>query len=230
MKEAGISLMVFDLDGVIVNSEPAHEIARQSILQERFPPEVSRVRKDCTGISAREEYQYYLDCFQMKDSARELEQLHYARTLDTLKDTQPVPTEGLLEVLEGLKERGIALAVASTSPRFYVEGVLAHFGLMDYFSAIACGDQVKRAKPDPAVYLLALSLMGTDAGRAAALEDSRAGLMAAKAAGLYALGFHAPGPFLQDLSLADGEISSMKELLPLLLGESKISNGNSQNA
>ena len=69
------------------------------------------------------------------------------------------------------------------------------------------------------VYLLALALSGRLAQEAAAIEDSRAGLEAAKAAGLYAVGYHAPGPFAQDLSRADGEILHMTELLPLLLGE-----------
>jgi len=214
-----LSLMIFDLDGVIVDSEPAHEGARQSILKECFPPEVHNYRKDCTGTSARGEYAYYLHCCQMADCSEELERLHYDRTLELIKTTRPEPTEGLKEVLKGLKERGIALAVASTSPRFYVEGVLSHFGLLEDFTAIACGDQVKQAKPDPAVYLLALALSGRLAQEAAAIEDSRAGLEAAKAAGLYAVGYHAPGPFAQDLSRADGEILHMTELLPLLLGE-----------
>ena len=216
-----LSLMIFDLDGVIVDSEPAHETARQSILRDFFPPEVTNFRKDCTGISAREEYGYYLSCCKLEDWSEELERLHYDRTLSVLQATRPEPTEGLKQVLEGFRERGIALAVASTSPRFYVEGVLSHFGLTDYFSAIACGDQVRRAKPDPAVYLLALALSGRAAEEAAAIEDSRAGLTAAKAAGLYAVGYRAPGPFLQDLSLADQQIDHMAQLLPLLLGESE---------
>lgn len=91
---------------------------------------------------------------------------------------------GIAEWLGEAGELGVRLAVASSSPRAHVSGLLDGIRCLSLFEFVACGDEVARAKPDPAVYLLALQRLGLPAVRAVAVEDSPHGVAAAKAAGM----------------------------------------------
>ena len=91
-------------------------------------------------------------------------------------------------------------------------------GLKGYFSAVVCGNDVAAAKPAPDVYLRALELCGAEAGQAAAVEDSDTGIAAAKAAGLYCVGFDAVSEekFRQKFTQADAVVQDMRAVFPLL--------------
>jgi HAD superfamily hydrolase (TIGR01509 family) len=98
--------------------------------------------------------------------------------------SQQTPRSGVLEVIETAQQLGLALGVASSSGREWVEGYLKHLGLRDHFAVVCTRDDVERVKPDPALYRLAVSKLGVAAEDAVAVEDSRNGMLAAKAAGL----------------------------------------------
>jgi len=93
------------------------------------------------------------------------------------------PTPGLVDLLRGLKERGVKIAVGSSGMRANVDFVLDKCGIKEYFDAIADGDMITRAKPDPEVFILAASLMGLTGDECLVFEDSFAGIAAARAAG-----------------------------------------------
>ncbi|GAB7110186.1 HAD family hydrolase [Streptomyces phaeofaciens JCM 4814] len=90
---------------------------------------------------------------------------------------------GALALLDGLRAAGTPLAVASSSGREWVERWLGHFGLADRFAVVVSGDDVTRRKPDPMAYLRAAARLGVPARRCVAVEDSRTGTAAARAAG-----------------------------------------------
>ncbi len=99
-------------------------------------------------------------------------------------EVNKVPVKfGLYVLLDYLKSSGYRMAVASSSPRWEVEKHLADAGIMDYFSAVVCGDMVKKSKPAPDIYLKACALLGTKPEECIALEDSRNGLISAYNAG-----------------------------------------------
>lgn len=93
------------------------------------------------------------------------------------------PTPGLVDLLEGLKRRGVKMAVGSSGMRANVDFVLDKCGIKGYFDAIADGDMITRAKPDPEVFMLAASLLGLPNSECLVFEDSFAGIAAARAAG-----------------------------------------------
>ncbi len=93
------------------------------------------------------------------------------------------PTPGLVDLLKGLRGRGVKIAVGSSGMRANVDFVLDKCGIKEYFDAIADGDMITRAKPDPEVFVLAASLMGLTGGECLVFEDSFAGIAAARAAG-----------------------------------------------
>jgi HAD superfamily hydrolase (TIGR01509 family) len=102
---------------------------------------------------------------------------------------------GLQAWLDQAAAAGFRLAIASSSPRRWVTALLGRSGHLDRFEVLACGDEVPAAKPDPAVYELALQRLGLPAGRAIAVEDAPHGVAAAQAAGLRCVaipGSHGP--------------------------------------
>ena len=119
---------------------------------------------------------------------------------------------GVLELLKEAALRGLGLAVASSSPRWWVQSHLERLGIFDAFDAVATGDEVERTKPDPAVYLLALDRLAVPASAAIALEDSPNGIRAAQAAGLRCVVVPNDVTRHLDVSAADAVLDSLGEL------------------
>jgi len=119
---------------------------------------------------------------------------------------------GVLELLKEARLRGIGLGVASSSPRWWVQGNLERLGIFGSFDVVATGDEVPRTKPDPAVYLLALERLGVPAGEALALEDSPNGVRAAQAAGMRCVAVPNDVSRHLDLSAADAVLGSLSGL------------------
>jgi HAD superfamily hydrolase (TIGR01509 family) len=119
---------------------------------------------------------------------------------------------GVLDLLGEAKRRGLALGVASSSPRWWVQGHLERLGLYECFDSVSTGDEVERTKPDPAVYRLAVGRLGVPGGSALALEDSPNGVRAAQAAGLRCVAVPNEVSRHLDLSAADALLVSLAEL------------------
>ena len=130
-------------------------------------------------------------------------------------DLEPLP--GVVALRDAVVADGLPVAIASSSPVDWIEGHLAEQGLLERFPVRATGDEVRRTKPDPAVYLLACERLGVDPATAVAIEDSVNGVAAAKAAGMAAVAV--PGSLTRgmDFSHADLEVGSCLELSPAVL-------------
>jgi len=114
--------------------------------------------------------------------------------------------------VELLAQETVSLGVASSSPRWWVRGNLERLGIFESFDAVATGDEVRRTKPDPAVYLLALERLSVPARAAIALEDSPNGVRAAQAAGMRCAAVPNDVSRHLDLSGADALLGSLSEL------------------
>lgn len=119
---------------------------------------------------------------------------------------------GVLELIKEAKLRRLGLGIASSSPRWWVQGNLERLGIFDSFDAVTTGDEVERTKPDPAVYLLALERLRVPASAAIALEDSPNGVRAAQAAGMRCVAVPNDVTRHLDLSAADALLESLGEL------------------
>lgn len=123
---------------------------------------------------------------------------------------------GVAELLDQADELGLAMAVASSSSRAWVEGHLERLGVLGRFRALACRDDVARTKPDPALYLLAAERLGVPARDCLAFEDSLNGLLAAHAAGMPVV--IVPSPLTQGFDFGEAEVV-LESLAELELGE-----------
>ena len=183
---SGLRGIVFDMDGVIINSHPAHRLAWKGFLTS-----VGRETRD-------EELDFILEGGKraeiLKHFLGELapEQIvEYGNRKDELLQkhgdaVEPIP--GVVEFLGHLSEGGIATAVATSASKRRAFGTLEELGLARLFRAIVTGDDVAAGKPDPAIYRLAAERMQEAPQRLLAVEDAVSGVQSARAAGMRCLG------------------------------------------
>lgn len=215
MEHSKIGLVIFDLDGVLVNSEPLHDNAKKRILSEAGI-DANMDLSWSVGKPNKELWTIIKDEFGLKRSTEELEESQYKYILEEIEERQIPRSEGILDVLEWLKEKKIRIGLASSSNRFYVLEILTHYEVIQYFDFIVGGDDVKRKKPSPDAYLKVLESYGKPVGSAIAIEDSRAGSEAAVSAGLQCIGYLNPTSGQQDLSICFKRIESIRELMAII--------------
>ena len=205
-------MIVFDMDGVILDSEPLHENARQMMFQKYgIIPDASfpqAVGKSSSGFWR----QVFAIC-GLEGDAYALEAEQYALVAKQIKDNHLLPSDGLREVFCWAKKRGMKIGLASSSTRILVDHVLDLMKIREFFDCTVSGDEIARKKPAPDAYLKVLEITGIPAEDAAAVEDSSAGIASAKEAGLYCFGYDNPTSGEQDLEQADRIISHLKEII-----------------
>ncbi len=203
--------IIFDMDGVLFHSEPEHMRQMEQVMYAKGYPVSQRTLLATVGTSIGE------TCRILKEGSgfpRAMEEILEAYRLWAAD--HPVPYHLLadkdaLPVLEELSARGYLLGLATSSSRETVERALASAKLRRLLLCTVSRDDVTHKKPDPECYLLAASLLGADPKACLAVEDTRVGLIAAKAAGMSVLGRAREYP--QDFSGADGVMESLSDLL-----------------
>jgi haloacid dehalogenase superfamily, subfamily IA, variant 3 with third motif having DD or ED len=211
-----VQLFIFDLDGVLADTEPLHTYAKREILKE-------------TGLLTEKDVTDYIgkpnkDMWQeiLLENGRDepapdaLERRQYEIILEQMQARNIGGTEGLDALLDALASRGIKMGVCSSSDRHYVDGVLAILQRAERFDYIVGGDEVATKKPAPDGYLRVLALAGVAPGDAMALEDSFSGMTAACAAGIACVGLISPESGEQDLSAGIAQVHRLEEVIPLL--------------
>jgi len=212
-----VKLIVFDFDGLILDTEAPVYDAWQEIYGEHGVTLPFEKWAECIGTADA-----FDPCADLEATvgraldAAALEARHRART-DALIAGQAI-LPGVRDYVDAADRLGLALGVASSSSRRWVEGHLARLGLRERFQVIRCADDVPRVKPDPALYLAVLEATGVRPGEALALEDSPNGVLAAKRAGLTCVAVPNPLTARLDLAAADLRLGSLAEVpLPELL-------------
>ena len=181
-----MDLLIFDCDGVLVDSEPiACEVVADVLADSGFPITREEFFTRFAGVSDREMYAQ-LEAQHARKIGKETRQRVNQEILDALSSRlEPIP--GIRAAIDAID---VGKCVASGSDRRRVEASLARTGLLEYFSScIFTSEQVPYGKPAPDLFLFAASQMNVDAGRCVVIEDSQAGVQAAVAAGMRVLGF-----------------------------------------
>jgi HAD superfamily hydrolase (TIGR01509 family) len=206
-----VRLLVFDFDGLILDTEAPVYDAWQEIYGEHGLALAFDKWAECIGTADTFDPCEDLEALLGRRlDAESLRRRHRARC-DDLIVTQPLMA-GVREYVEDARRLGLALGIASSSSRAWVEGHLVRLGLREHFGIVRCADDVPRVKPDPALYLAVLDAAGVRAQEALALEDSPNGVLAAKRAGMACVAVPNPLTAGLDLGAADLTLRSLTEL------------------
>ena len=176
--------VIFDMDGVIFDSERLVLVCWEKVSEKYGIQGIEEVFMPCIGTNAEKTKEVVLDHygqdFPFEEFRKEASVLFHE---DVNRNGLPVK-KGVRELLEYLKEREIPTAVASSTRLEVVTGELKQAGLYEYFKAVMGGDQLKRSKPEPDIYLMTCEKMGAAPECAYAVEDSHNGIRAAYSAGM----------------------------------------------
>ena len=207
-----IEAVVFDLDGVVVDTEQVWDEVREQLVRERGGRYDAGAQRAMMGMSSPEWSRYMHEALGLEESPEEINAEVVRRMLARYEEDLPL-IDGAVDAIERLAAI-FQLAVASSSNRPLIEAVLDTAGVAERFGAVVSSEEVARGKPSPDVYLEAARRLGIDPSRCAAVEDSANGIRAAHAAGMRVLALPNPHypPAPDALALAAAVLSSPDEL------------------
>jgi HAD superfamily hydrolase (TIGR01509 family) len=214
-----IKAVLFDLDGLMVDSEPHSLASWEAVLAERGVTLDQLTIDSILGRRIDATARTLIDKYDLPDTVQGLADAKTEYQIAHL-DGNVRPMPGLLELLDEIDGRGLQKAIASSGIRRYVEAVLRVNGLLDRFSVIITGDQVAHGKPAPDVFLAAARALNVEPQYCLVLEDAPAGVQAAKAAGMTCIAVPDHGVAQLDLSQASRVVTSLdyvRDLLPQLI-------------
>ena len=178
-----IRALIFDFDGVIVNTAPMHRQLWRELFAEYGKLLSDEEIAKGSGRGRREFVREILGDIHSEEKIAEIAEEKKRRVKEAIKVT-PEPIPGVAQYLEYLKKQGYLLAIGSSSFTEKVHGISKSLNITRFFDAVATGDDVPFAKPDPGVFLLAAEKLGVDPNECVVFEDAIAGLMASRAAGM----------------------------------------------
>ena len=212
-----IEAVVFDLDGILIDSEHVWDEVRQELADERGGRWNENASRDMMGMSSIEWSRYMRDVVGLTEEPEEISAEVVRRLEDRYRRELPL-IPGAEQAVQRLAARW-PLALASSSNRELIDLVLESSGLGRYFEASVSSEEVARGKPAPDVFLEAARRLGVGPTSCAAVEDSENGILAAKAAGMRTIAIPNPRypPHDDALAAADAVLATIEDLAPAVV-------------
>ena len=210
-----IDAVVFDLDGLLIETEELWAEVREHLARERGGSYDARAQRDMMGMSSPEWSRYMHERVGLPESPEAIAAEVIEQMEARYRERLPL-IDGAVEAVERLAARW-PVGLASSSNRPLIDLVLELSGLGRFFRATVSSEEVERGKPAPDVYLEACRRLGVAPARAVAVEDSHAGIGSAKAAGMRVIAVPNPSFPPGDEALADADVvlGSLAELTPV---------------
>lgn len=208
-----IQTVIFDMDGVIVDTEPVHHFAYQQHFKQLNIDVSPEMYASFTGNSTKNIYERLKTIYDLKEDVQTLVETKRNLFNDAFDQKEDLYLlNGVEELIKELHQNGMQLVLASSSANVTIQRIFNRFDLDNYFTHKVSGEDFPKSKPHPAIFLKAAALAQTAVENCIVIEDSTNGILAAKAAGIYCVGYDSVNSKLQDYSLADQVISHFREL------------------
>ena len=211
-----IDAILFDMDGVLMDSEPLHLRATQFALGERARY-TERDNQSFFGATDPEMFRILRILFDLDASTDELVRRKREHLVSLIR-TEGRGLPGVPEIPLRFREAGLRLGLVSAAARPVIDAILEAVGLTGAFETVVSGDEVARGKPAPDGYLMAARRLAVEPERCFVVEDTRNGVLAAKAAGMTVAAVPGPATIHEDFSPADLVLPSLEALPKVLNG------------
>ncbi|WP_121965456.1 HAD family phosphatase [Myroides sp. N17-2] len=209
-----VKTVIFDMDGVIVDTEPVHRYAYHTHFKELGIDVSEHVYNSFTGHSTKNTYERLKELYDVKGEVQSLvlrKRALFNESFDTKPDLELI--EGVRELIEGLHAKGIELIVGSSASKSTIDRVFTRFGLYPFFTHIVSGEDLPKSKPDPTIFLKAASLAKHNAVEdCMVIEDSTNGIKAANAADIRVIGYKSANSKQQDYTGANHIVHDFRDI------------------
>ena len=208
-----IKTVIFDMDGVIVDTEPVHHYAYNQHFKQLSIDVSPEMYATFTGNSTKNIFERLKVQFNLSDDVPTLVETKrnlFNEAFDSKEDLYLL--DGVEDLIKDLHQNGMQLVLASSSATVTINKIFNRFGLHQYFTHIVSGEDFPKSKPHPAIFQHAAFLAKTPVENCIVIEDSTNGILAAKSAGIYCIGYDSFHSKMQDYSMADRVICNFDEL------------------
>ena len=178
---------MFDMDGVLLDSEPLHFSALASVVGRDGVSLTQAENEEFIGTTVEATFSTLIERYALRRSVADYIPLYDAAVLEVLAEPRP-PAPGVLDLIAASRQQKLKIALASSSRRLWIDATLRSLSLSNAFDEIISGDDVQHGKPDPEIYLLASQRLRLGAERCLAIEDSPKGVTSARRAGMQVIG------------------------------------------
>ena len=210
----GIQAIVWDFDGVLLDSELLHMEAETETFKKFGFSLPLQVMKQYFGIRLADYFGEIAKAYGLQSTVREMIEAHYETLVHYYGEVFPL-TPHAREVLEELVE-SYDMAIATSRERELAQLAMKRWSLDTYFKSVIYGDDVRAGKPDPEPFLRACDMLGVHSSAAVAVEDAEAGLISAKKAGMAVIALKSDHNRDRDFSRADKDVEDLREIPGLL--------------
>ncbi len=211
-----IKAVIFDMDGVMIDSEPLWEKTERILLGRRNIDYSPEYRDQIVGLNQNDSGRLLINTFRLNETVEDIisERVEILTAIYE-KELEVVPS--LIPLLSTLKGNDYLLAVASSSPLRVINFVLDMFSLHDYFSEVVSGECTDNGKPHPDIYLHTAERLGVEPWECIAIEDSINGVKSAKAAGMFCIAVPDKRLSQDQFRTADLIINSLDKFSPVVI-------------
>lgn len=209
-----VKAVIFDMDGVIIDSEPLHYDFGMKFLKKLGVNMSDEEYYTFIGTTSSYMWSTVKKRYNLKNTVEELIEMERSGFFDFLSspDMTIEPIKYIPELLKSLHENNYKIGLASSSPIKVIEFIMESFKIRNYFDELVTGDFVKRSKPEPDVFLYTADKLGVLPEECVVIEDSHNGVLAAKRAGMKCIAYRNLHSGNQDISKADKIINAFNEL------------------
>lgn len=208
-----LKAVIFDMDGVIINSEPLHHKAYHKMFEEVNIDVSNAFYESCTGQSTLNVCKLVKDNFNLKETPETLvaiKRKHYEYIFENDKTFDLI--DGVLDLIKDYHSNDLTLVLASSASMPSIDRIFKRFDLNKYFKAKLSGADLKASKPHPEIFINAAQASGFNNKECIVIEDSTNGIAAANAANIFCIGFDSVNSKNQDYTNADLKISDFNEV------------------